>query len=365
MSCHAPPTLRVTTAIPVALFFFATNQKSFYIYVSLDESLQNNLKVWDRINHVAFFLLTVIGIIIGYVGASEAESGDPPNNVLLTDCKNDLGSKMMRVGFAMVLLLTFPPTFQVIRDQLMGMFYPRDRFDPYRATRGKDLLDIPFRDSEFIDGFSMSADTYAASEDNLMSLWFGRSHDGNSIGTGGSFDQQRRWNTHATTFFTWLAILLTAVVSNQVLNEITSVASSVISFVFVFFVVSSHSTLNARGQDAIDKSAICLIKNETPCVFCIPISRDDTLCRLKSGSYAADILIMWIFAFVLVGYFVSFSDNRVLMWITLGACGTYSFIYLAGQFGKNSNTFRSRLGHSLLLEHDMKGSAFRRSSLDG
>ncbi len=73
---------------------------------------------------------------------------------------------------------------------------------------------------------------------------------------------------------------------------------------------------------------------------------------------------MWIYAFVLVGYFVSFSDNRVLMWITLGACGTYSFIYLAGQFEKNSNTFRSRLGQSLLLEHDMKGSAFRRSSLD-
>jgi hypothetical protein len=298
------------------------------------------------------------------VGANEVDSGDPPDNVLLTDYRDDLGSKMMRVGFAIVLLLTFPPTFHVIRDQLMGMFYPRDRFDPYRAIRGKGMLDIPYRDSEFIDG-SMSADSYAASEDNLMSLWFGRSRGGSSIGTGGSFEQQRTWNTHATTFFTWLAILLTATVSNEVLNQITSVASSVIFFIFVFFVVSSHSTLNARGQDAIDKSAIGLIKNETPCVFCIPISRDDTFCRLKSGAYAADISIMWTFAFVLVGYFVSFSDNQVLMWITLGACGAYSFIYLAGQFGKKTNGFRSRLGQSLLLEHDMKGSAFRRSSLDG
>jgi serine/threonine protein kinase len=351
------------TAIPVALFFFSTSQKSFYIYESLDESLQNNLEWWDRINHVAFSILVVVGATVGIVGAVYMNDGDPPPNILLLDCQNDPISKLMRAAFAVVLILTSPPTFHVARDMVMGLLFPRDRYDPFHTMRGKENFKIAYRESAFRDSTALSDDTDDTSDVGVAaSGWWGMTF-GAQDSWNGSYEQQRIWNANVVMGFTWIAVALTSTLSTEIFENISSATNVVIAFIAVFFVVASHSSLNVRGQEAVEEDDALLQKNQRPSYFWISIDKPNS-CRLKSGANPVDILIMSGFAFVLVGYFFSYTGEPAAIAAALGACMMYIFIALAGQIGRKSPLhFNSEFGESLLYNTGGKGSAYR-SSLD-
>jgi serine/threonine protein kinase len=246
--------------VPAVAFFLALDQTSFFIYLSIDKAQQSH-EMWDRINHNAFFFATILGITLGAVGSIAVNRGEAPGLILIggpvSVDRNAISweSRIATLAYSLILVTTSPPAFLILRDQLMGLVSPKERFDPWRMERRGGGGGEQRRQKTTAPA-SYDCDVLGRTRRNTERDVVNNSASGgilNSVqlacgsGEDPATDIDRK-NSFYVTIFVWLVVFVVSMASTFTLDRISAACATTFTWIVGFFVIGCKIYLNYNGQ---------------------------------------------------------------------------------------------------------------------
>ncbi len=381
--------------IPTFFISFAINQKSFYIFVAMEtefkvnpapsapppplppssflpdppfasgylshaqpswlpppalfpnKKTKDNVLKWDRVNHLSSLFILAMECWVGFVGSYYIEDG--VTKFAFWDVTTESWmSRCMLASFYLNVLLTYPATFLVMRDQVMGVFMPHARFDPYEAASAASSPS--FKTISTTHHATTADPEYVAMIDDDATSSVRQSTPSASRSKPTRPPAEPR--TRLPAWFCWIhpqdtrrhTILLTLMLQalvctfSLVLEPYpTNLFStrSLFSLVFALYILACKMCMNVRGEhvglDPCDRSSEPSIslqscKPSLRAIF-IPYNNDDILCyRTAAGAYTQDIVLATVIFVLVIGYFLELSKKKYIVAVGLGSILMVVFI---------------------------------------
>jgi serine/threonine protein kinase len=401
---------RLFTVIPTVIFVSVGDQACVYIFESLPSALQRDRRNWTRINNVAYTVVFCTSVITGLLGTVFS---DRSLDVACTD--PDAFTKFLRVSYSAQLVLSTPLGFNIMRDYILGMLWPEERYDPMKDTDTRVPDHLPSK-----TGTSLLL--YNDDGDVLPSLDSGRGDgDGGRERTlpdsrsfsleSGSWPTQpseaRGTETPLLTFgvrkqsivtgVLWVMVVAMCCLSSEKSDLVKEGVASVCVTSLLIFTFYFKFTLNTNDKK-VDGLAALAEENEgsyegggSSCeegsytrafsdkivgqtreqgrgFLCgvawrmwLPIDDDQSFFgKLQNGAYVQDVVLLAGIGFLLAGYCISFLDNNdsnqtIVINALLGASAMFTLLKLCELCGARSPAERVsqniREGSMFMYDH--------------
>jgi hypothetical protein len=306
---------------------------------------------WDRVNHLASIFILAVECWVGFVGYKLIGQG--VSTFAFCDVTTDgWMSRAMHFSFYVNVLLTYPATFLVMRDQVMGVFMPKARFDPFAATAVAASRD--FRTLSRTDQATTTTahPEYVAMVDDDTTSSAAPQSTSSARPQSRSIRSRAEQGTRSPAWFCWVpphdtrrhTILLTLVLQTLVcalcwcmryntssssaqykgFRKGLSAVRSLFSLVFGLYIVTMKMSLNVRGEhvgarpcDRSSEPRICgpffTMKMPSLWALFLPYNDDSIFYyQIAAGAYTQDIILATVIVVLVIGYFLTFFEDTAV-----------------------------------------------------
>jgi hypothetical protein len=302
---------------------------------------KDNVLKWDRVNHLSSIFVLAVECWVGFVGCNV---GQGVSSFAFWDVTTKgWVSRCMLISFYVNVLLTYPATFLVMRDQVMGIFMPHSRFDPFDAAAVASVASSSssrnFKTISTTHHAATADPEYVAMVDDDATSSV-RQQSTSQAPQSKSIRARAEQRARPPAWFCWIhpqdtrrhTILLTLMLQALVCTFSLLLGSyrrgllstrSLFSLVFALYIVLCKIWMNVKGEHvgvpscARSSEPSISLQRCTPSLgaIFIPYNDDGIFCyQTAAGAYTQDIILATVIFVLVIGYFLAFfKDNPLIV----------------------------------------------------